>query len=214
MNRFLKIFPKKWIRCLTADRDFIGHEWISYLKTNNIPFRIRIRNNTLIPNSRGNRLLSAKSLFRGLTFNEVMVMSKKRQVWGLKLYVIALRINSDYVFLITDHMPYQALDDYKQRWQIETLFGCFKTSGFNLEDTHLNDIKRISKLLALITIAFCWSYKIGEHIHSQKAIPIKAHGRMEKSIFRKGLDCISYILLNLYDKYTNFTMLINFLYCT
>ncbi|CAN2042423.1 hypothetical protein GMMP15_810009 [Candidatus Magnetomoraceae bacterium gMMP-15] len=102
MNRFLMIFPKKWIRCLTADREFVGYEWISYLKTKNIPFRIR--NNTLIPNSRGNRLLSAKSLFRGLTFNEVMVMSKKRPVWGLKLHVIALRINSNYVFLITDHL--------------------------------------------------------------------------------------------------------------
>ncbi|WP_166405120.1 transposase [Desulfonema ishimotonii] len=129
----------------------------------------------------------------------------------MKLHIIALRINGDYVFLITDNAPYQALDDYRQRWQIETLFGCLKTRGFNPEDTHLNDIERISRLFALITIAFCWSYKIGEQIHSQKAIPIKAHGRMEKSIFRKGLDRISHTLLNLDDKYTDFIKLINFL---
>ncbi len=36
-----------------------------------------------------------------------------------------------------------------------------KTSGFNLEDTHLTDIDRIEKLIAIVTIAFCWAYLVG-----------------------------------------------------
>jgi hypothetical protein len=30
---------------------------------------------------------------------------------------------------------------YKGRWQIETVFRALKTSGFNIEYTHLNDIE-------------------------------------------------------------------------
>ena len=37
---------------------------------------------------------------------------------------------------------------------IETLFGIFKSRGFNLEDTHLVDSERLSRLFALLTIAF------------------------------------------------------------
>lgn len=33
---------------------------------------------------------------------------------------------------------------------------CLKTKGFNLEDTHLTDHERISKLFALLTITFAW----------------------------------------------------------
>ena len=40
------------------------------------------------------------------------------------------------------------------RWQIETLFGCLKTRGFNFEDTHLTDPERLSKLLGLLALAF------------------------------------------------------------
>jgi hypothetical protein len=36
-----------------------------------------------------------------------------------------------------------------------------KTTGFNIEDTHLTDIDRINKLFALVLIAFVWAYKVG-----------------------------------------------------
>jgi hypothetical protein len=38
------------------------------------------------------------------------------------------------------------------------------TSGFNIEDRNLNDIERISKLLALVMIAFALVYKAGKHL--------------------------------------------------
>ena len=28
---------------------------------------------------------------------------------------------------------------YRRRWEIETLFGCLKTRGFRMEDTHMVD---------------------------------------------------------------------------
>lgn len=32
--------------------------------------------------------------------------------------------------------PEEALEVYKERWQIETAFRALKTKGFNVEDTH------------------------------------------------------------------------------
>ena len=72
-----------------------------------------------------------------------------------------------------------------------------KTSGFNLEDTHLTDIDRIEKLVALITIAFCWAYLVGIYLHEhEKPIRILNNGRMAKSFFKYGLTFIALVLLN------------------
>lgn len=48
LSRFIETFGKERIACLTADREFIGKEWIGYLKKENIPFRIRIRHDTQV----------------------------------------------------------------------------------------------------------------------------------------------------------------------
>jgi hypothetical protein len=53
---------------------------------------------------------------------------------------------------------------YKQRWQGRALFGGLKSSGFNIEDTHVTDLKRLEKLFSLTMIAFVWCYKIGDYL--------------------------------------------------
>lgn len=72
-----------------------------------------------------------------------------------------------------------------------------KTSGFNLEDTHLTDIERIEKLVAIVTIAFCWAYLVGIYLHEhEKPIRKLNNGRMAKSYFKHGLTFIATVLLN------------------
>ena len=48
-----------------------------------------------------------------------------------------------------------ALEMYKKRWEIEILFGCLKTRGFRMEDTHITDLDKIEKLVFVLAIAFC-----------------------------------------------------------
>lgn len=57
-----------------------------------------------------------------------------------------------------------------------------------MEDTHITDPDKIERLLFVIAIAFCWAYRVGDIESAEKAIPVKTHGRPEKSLFRKGLD--------------------------
>ena len=45
----------------------------------------------------------------------------------------------------------------KARWNIETMSGNLKSRGTGFEDTRLKDPERISKLLSLLTLTFCYS---------------------------------------------------------
>lgn len=106
------------------------------------------------------------------------------------------------------------IDDYAQRWGIETLFGIFKSRGFNLEDTHLTDSERLSRLFALLTIALCWAYRTGQWLSKAQPIVIKTHGRLAKSIFRYGFDHLRSIFLNLDESKADFLLSLKFLSCT
>jgi hypothetical protein len=180
MERFLTLFGPQSITCLFADREFVGVKWFGYLIDHHIDFRIRIKCNSQVSNSRGT-LVSVENLFRGLPRGGYQVLSGKRQLWGHSLYIIGLKMaDGELVIIATQDQPETALADYKERWQIETLFGWQATNN-----THHT---RLEKLLAFLAIAFCWSHLVGEWLHEVKPITLKNHGRPAQSLFRYGFD--------------------------
>jgi hypothetical protein len=163
----------------------------------------------------GRQSLKAKVVFSALKINEHRVLRHRRQVWGHWVYVSALRLkDGKLLIVITNHRPQQAIADYGKRWGIETLFGCLKTRGFCLESTHLKDPERLSRMIALLTIALCWAFLTGEWLASQQAILIKKHGRKAKSIFRHGFDHLRGILFNLESRIDELFQVLTFLSCT
>lgn len=188
MTRFIAVFGCERIACLIADREFIGCDWFSYLIENEILFRIRIKCNTSVSNSRGVDV-PVENLFRGLPRGTFQIVPGKRRLWGHSLYLIGFKmVDGELVILATQEHPETALADYKERWQIETLFACLKTRGFCFESTHLTHPERLEKLFAFLAIAFSWAHLIGEWLHDIKPIILKNHGRRAKSLFRCGLD--------------------------
>ena len=102
-----------------------------------------------------------------------------------------MRIEKDYLILATNQPPENAIQIYAERWQIETLFGCLKSKGFNFEDTRIIKRERVKKLIAVLAIAYCWAHVTGEWSHRHvKVIKLKKHGRLAESYFRRGLDTI------------------------
>lgn len=88
------------------------------------------------------------------------------------------------------------MEYYKHRWQIETLFRGLKSSGFNIGDTHVTELERLTKLLSLTMIAFVCCYKIGDYMDENiRKITIKKHGRRAVSVFKYGLDYLSKYLI-------------------
>jgi hypothetical protein len=205
IQKFIHSFGKSCIAGLLADREFIGTEWFGWLITEQIPFWIRVKDNLLTTDSRG-RPIKAKALFRDLPLHHERSLYSKRSILGHELYVSGLRLpGNDYLIIVTPDYPGLAISKYSWRWEIETLFSCLKGRGFNFEDTHMIELERVNKLMALLAIAFCWCHKTGEWRHEAKPIPIKTHRRPAISLFRYGLDFIVDILMNLFYKKTDFS---------
>jgi hypothetical protein len=214
LKEFIELFDEYHIDYLSADREFLGHDWLGYLLSQPMmPFRIRIRETELLGD--GKHQLSTRIVFSHLQIGQISLLKRTRTVWGHQVYVGALRLQDNSLLTIISPVYCDRLiDDYAQRWGIETLFGIFKSRGFNLEDTHLIDSERLSRLFALLTIALCWAYRTGQWLSEAQPILIKTHGRKAKSIFRYGFDHLRSILLNLDESGTDFLQSLQFLSCT
>jgi len=213
MKSFIAVFPKEQIRCLTADREFIGREWLEFLQNEGIPFCIRVREDQKLTNFKGQER-SGKVLFRN-TRRTHYEYWKHRKIGGLPVHLTVYKhATGELVILIhslPSNSPDAALKLYAERWKIETLFQALKSRGFNLEDTHMTQLNRLSKLMFMITLAFVWAYRIGEWSHQQKPIPLKKHGRLSQSIFKRGLSILAHLIYVSVRKYNDYLNAVQFL---
>ncbi|WP_338392421.1 IS4 family transposase [Fulvitalea axinellae] len=200
LGKFIEWFGSDMIEHITADREFIGEEWWEFLLEHGIPFYIRIKENALI-GLRGGRFVNARRLFAPHKLKVAYFHPTSVTIAKVKVYVSGMKYiengKLEYLILASPKNTRESLEIYRERWQIETMFRGFKSAGFNLEDTHLQDYGRINKLLCVIAIAFIWSYNIGIFKHDEeKPIKIKKHGRRAKSFFSYGLEEIAHALIN------------------
>ena len=203
-ERFIHLFGSASLDCLTADREFVGEQWIKYLNNNRIRYYIRIRENFWVMQPHNGKQVKASWLFADLPLNGCRVNHRIVYVNNQLCYLSASKVRNkegkpELQVVVSFNKPENAMEIYKERWQIETAFRALKTSGFNIEDTHLTDIERIEKLFALVMVAFTWAYLVGDYLDKYiKPIPIKKHGNKAKSLLKYGLTYIASVLLNAY----------------
>jgi hypothetical protein len=202
---FIKQFGKDSIAGIFGDREFIGGEWFAWLLKENIAFYIRVKKNHLTTNSRGLEV-EIKGLFYGLKPQEERILKGKRKLFGHDLYLVGLGLeDGELLILATSESPENAITLYALRWQIEMLFACLKSKGFNFEDTHIIARNRIKKILVLLSITFAWAHKIGDWRNDCiKKIKVKKHGRLAMSYFRYGLDYFTQAVVMRYSNSTLF----------
>ena len=83
-----------------------------------------------------------------------------------------------------------------------------------MTDTHLTNYERLDKLLMIIALAFIWAYKVGIlRNDSIKALKIKKHGRLEKSLFPYGLEWVAHAFMNAFQELMQ-KLSLAFLSCT
>lgn len=197
VERFIRLFGTSCIACLVADREFVGEKWIGYLNNNAIRYHIRIRNNFKVWLPTKNKEVKAFWLFNDLKVGRYKHYDKIVSINGQLCYLSGCRLQKgDFIIIVSFNRPQEARADYAERWQIEMCFKAMKSSGFDIEKTHLQDIQRVEKLVLLVMVAFVWCYKVGIYLHKTRPIKVKKHGRKAKSIFRYGLDKVTNCLLN------------------
>ena len=216
LEEFDCLFGVDCISYLCADREFVGKKWFAYLSDKEIDFRIRVRANQKITNGRG-QAVAARRLFSSFRIQQPVALKGARRVLGQKLYISGMKLRAGEYLLVASRQPTEtAIADYARRWEIETLFGCMKSRGFCLEQTHVTAPERLKKLIVLLALAFCWAHVVGEWLIEDKPLKIKRHGRLARSIFRYGFDHLRRILCNLTSSAQQiaFRQVIQLLSCT
>lgn len=100
------------------------------------------------------------------------------------------------IFLVTN-LPnaYQACRYYRRRFRIETFFSDQKSRGFNIHKSHLSDPARLSRMLIAACLAYIWMICQGLQVIAENNFAlIDRTKRIDKSLFRLGLDWIKYAL--------------------
>ncbi len=217
MQRYVDLFGASTIDCLLADREFVGEKWIGFLNSNHIRYHIRIRENFWVIIPRNKHQAKASWLFNDLRINQCRFFRGIVNINGQLCYLSGSKVMSkegkpELQIIVSFNKPEQAQSFYKERWQIESAFKAIKSSGFDIESTHLIDLDRIAKLVSLILVAFVWVYRIGIHLDEIRPIVIKKHGRRAKSFFKHGLNNLAKALHS--SNTEEFKLLCGFLSCT
>lgn len=191
LDRLKKIFPDLKIASLMGDREFIGDGWMAYLKRNKIGFILRLRENQYVTRD-GYETWTIARIAQRLTVGQKLIIKGWCRLGSnggspeVRLVILRLK-TGELLALACSERPKRALQDYRRRWSIETMFSNLKTKGFNMEDTPITDRNKLSTLLAVLALAISFAVKTGVAAARLRAIPIKNHGRRAWSLFGPGL---------------------------
>jgi transposase len=153
MDSILEIIPVHRIEIFLGDREFIGNDWLKYLKSKEIPFIMRVRDNINIGYEEDNK-------FKCYSIKELM-KEKKEYNGDVHIGTENLKLTGKWgneekekpEIALISYGAENVLDSYRRRWDIEVGFKCLKTNGFRIEDTGLKEARRIRTLVQLTGMA-------------------------------------------------------------
>lgn len=203
IEQFIKCFGKDRIECVIGDSEFIGKNWIEWLKEEKIEYVMCLRNSQNIANSKGGNA-KGRELFRDLKPGTFLNLGERKinKEEPYSAYITGIRTKDGELIIIACSANIKnGSAIYRLRWGIETLFKSLKTGGFHLEDTHITDPDRLEVLLSVVAITYTMTSKLGGNILKASTIKLKNHGYKAKSTVRMGIDYIISLLNNFSKKF-------------
>ena len=191
-KEIVKLIGVERIEWLVMDREFIGHKWLKWLKSQQIDFCVRVPKSHKI-NLLGGQVLDAEGVVKshGNLCEEDVIVD------GVAINCnVSTDKNGELLYLIGTLNPASLKAIYRKRWTIEVFFQALKGRGFNMEESRLKCLKKYRKLFAVTAMAYtlCWAAGIEE----AKSNPVKTkkHGYPQFSVFRRGLNLFRRYLKN------------------
>jgi hypothetical protein len=194
-DRLMKCLPSQYkIEMVLGDREFIGDKWLSYLTQIGAKFCVRIKCDALITQESAGIYNQPLALYTQVLKNPSQVLTiPDCKIYGNRGTLQAtLSSENTLVIVFADSSIENPLVEYSNRWGIEQMFESMKSYGFRLEETNLRDSEKLNRLICFLTIAYCFSICVGESCEGFDKT--KSHGRLEKSIFRRGLDALQSVM--------------------
>jgi hypothetical protein len=192
LEKCFVLIDKKRIGLVLGDREFVGHEWIKYLKDNSLNFVMRLpKHHTLTDEAGETRLITEL----GLSVGQSRCLPNRQvdSCWG-NVWVKRLD-ETEYLYLFGSVEACFLGQLYRKRWCIEAFFQNLKGRGFDLESSHLRSLEKLSKLVALVSLAYAFCAGVGLYYHEKvQSIRVKKHGYKANSFARYGLNQLRALL--------------------
>jgi len=176
------------IALLLMDREFIGCNWLSWLKQKGILFCVRVPKHHKITFADGER----KTATELLEENDQYPLSLENVCVDRVCLNVKLWYNQQgELFYLIGTIPVRELSKaYKKRWTIEVIFQAFKGRGFNMEESCLRCLKKYKKLFGIVSMAYTLCWATGIQQGKTKPVRTKKHGYPQYSVFRRGLNLV------------------------
>ena len=187
LEKCVTLLGRERIGLVLGDREFVGHNWLKWLKDNGLNFVMRLPKHHLLTDENGCRhaiadlglAVGASRRFAGVQVDGV---------WG-QVWVKALA-EGEFLFLFGTAGLHSLGQFYAKRWTIEQCFQNLKGRGFNLRNTHLRCFDKLRKLVALVSLAYAFCLSVGQAADQRKPVARKNHGYRATSLSRHGLNIV------------------------
>lgn len=208
-------------KLLLADREYIGGDWLSFLKNEKIDFIIRVPKGHYKNNVNRSRWGNGKKQHQKLWYDalERLALQPKyvacgvakeislgTQKYWFTVWKNPKEENKDeplFYFISTIKNKRKVIKAYSMRWTIEDCFYHLKTNGFHLEEMNFKKSAKIELLMAILTLIYTLTMEKGwaaEVRQTRKNDKIYADGSIHAyaSTFRKGLPYLERVAVNIW----------------
>ena len=196
LQKVIDVFGKESIKAILADREFTGDHWFKYLNDNDIEICIRVTNNRIV--KRNGKIRPILSVIKGNKRKGSTSDGKRYWLCGIQVYVYGFTIRNDKgklesLIVVSQTKEHDKIDLYAKRWYIENMFKDLKSNGFNLEETHVQNLARLHTLIGLIVLAHAWAIRVGTYIKKSQPelFKLTKNKRPRISIFKAGLQALA-----------------------
>lgn len=197
LRKVLLLIPEDAEVILLGDAEYDTTEMLTWVQTHTTwQFVMRTGPNLLIQTGDTWEQIGTFTVSHGrlrmihkIAFTQKAAMPANLVIWWGAEYEAPL-------FLVTN-LPNasRAAWYYRRRFRIETFFSDQKSRGFHIHKSHLSDPARVSRLLIAACLAYIWMIGLGLFtLATGKHTLIDRTDRIDKSIFRLGLDWLKYVL--------------------
>jgi hypothetical protein len=197
LTKTLPLIPAETQVILLGDAEYDTTEMLLWVKEQeHWDFVLRTSPQIYVQEGSQSQPISAYSLAKGQVFQHHQVGFTQEAAVCLNLVGWWSNRYDGPLYLVTSlNNGYQACKYYRRRFQIETFFSDQKSRGFHIHKSHLSDPVRLSRLLLAACLAYLWMVCQGLLVIAEKKVGlIDRTDRIDKSLFRLGLDWIHYSL--------------------
>lgn len=197
LEKVVPLLPEGSEVVLLGDAEYDTTEMIAWVEKNTAwRYVLRTSPQIYVQSGQTNQPLRDYPCEKGRVFHLLEVGFTKTSPVTLNVIAWWASRYAEPIFLVTN-LPnaYQACRYYRRRFPIETFCSDQKSRGFPIHKSHLAEPAHLSRMLIAACLAYLWMIAQGlQVIVTHNTALIDRNERIDKSLFRLGLDWLKYAL--------------------